>query len=125
MDQDVLTTCVGTVDEMKARIKDSARGPSDATARFTFTTIDDLLRTINANRLALLSVLLSAGALDARDWAHRVGRGAKSMNADAGVLVGCGLIERTDNGALLLPYREVRVVLRPPRTSIRCGLVRH
>jgi hypothetical protein len=35
---------------MKAHVKDSARGQSDAAASFTFTTIDDLLRTINANR---------------------------------------------------------------------------
>lgn len=109
MEQEVLTIAVATVDKVKASMKAAAHGQPDATARFTFTSSEDLLRTLNANRWALLSTLAGAGPLGVRELAHRLARDVTGVHSDAGVLVNCGLIERTDAGALLLPYREVRV----------------
>lgn len=109
MNNDILTIGVATVDEVKARMKVAACGQGDATARFTFTSGEDLLRTLNANRWGLLTALAGAGALGVRELARRVGRDVKGVHTDAGVLVDCGLIERTETGALLLPYHGVRV----------------
>jgi predicted transcriptional regulator len=43
--------------------------------------------------------------------ARRVGRDVDSVYADAETLVKCGLIDRSDDGKLHLPYDEVRVSL--------------
>jgi hypothetical protein len=58
---------------MKARVRDSARGQSDAAASFTFTTIDDLLRTINANRFLATQRVAWTFGWPPREWRALVG----------------------------------------------------
>lgn len=109
MNKHILTIGVATVAEVKARMHAAAHGQRDATPRFTFTTGEDLLRTLNANRWALLKALSGAGAVGVRELARRVGRDVKGVHTDAAALVACGLVDKTEAGALVFPYQGVRV----------------
>lgn len=109
MNENILTIGVASVAEVKARIKAAVRGQRDATPRFTFTSGADLLRTLNANRWGLLTALAGAGPIGVRELARRVGRDVKGVHTDATALVACGLIEKTESGALLFPYQGVHV----------------
>ena len=109
MKEDVLTISVESLDEVKARMKAAVRGQSDATARYTFTSSADLLRTLNPNRWGLIQAMVGAGPLGVRELARRVDRDVKGLHTDVVALVDCGLVEKTDNGALIFPYNAVRV----------------
>ena len=66
---------------------------------------------LNPNRWAIVKALTGAGPLGVRELARRVGRDVKGVHTDAQMLVKCGLIDKTDDGKLLLPYDQVRVEL--------------
>ncbi|MFZ7095179.1 transcriptional regulator [Luteimonas dalianensis] len=109
MNEDILTIGVASVAEVKARTKAAGRGKRDAMPRYTFTSGEDLLRTLNPNRWGLLAALAGAGPLGVRELARRVDRDVKGVHTDAAALVDCGLLERTEAGALLFPYQGVHV----------------
>jgi predicted transcriptional regulator len=109
MQQDILTIGVASLPEVRARMKAALRGQRDATPRFTFTSGEDLLRTLNPNRWNLLQAMAGAGELGVRELARRVGRDVKGVHTDATTLVACGLIDKADDGALHFPYSSVRV----------------
>lgn len=104
-----LTIDVASIASVKARMKAAVLGEGDATPRFTFTSGEDLLRTLNANRWRLLTALAGAGPLGVRELARRVDRDVKGVHTDANALVECGLIEKIENGALLFPYEGLHV----------------
>jgi predicted transcriptional regulator len=79
--------------------------------RYTFHSEEALLTTLNPNRWGILKALTGAGPLGMGEIARRVGRDVDSVHADAATLVKCGLIDRSDDGKLHLPYDEVRVSL--------------
>jgi len=109
MRQDILTIGVASLSEVKARMKAALRGQCDATARFTFASSEDLLRTLNPNRWGLLQAMAGAGSIGVRELARRVGRDVKGVHTDAAALVACGLIDKADDGALHFPYTGVHV----------------
>lgn len=109
MNEHILTIGVATLAEVKARMKAAGHGARDTTPRFTFTSSEDLLRTLNPNRWGLLQALAGAGELGVRELARRVDRDVKGVHTDAAALVDCGLLEKTDTGALLFPYTGVHV----------------
>ncbi|MCL2658776.1 MAG: transcriptional regulator [Betaproteobacteria bacterium] len=115
MDENVLTIGVASLAEVMARMKAQLRsGQRDATPRFTFTSSEDLLRTLNPNRWNLLQAMTGAGSLGVRELARRVNRDVKGVHTDTVALLACGLIDKTDNGALLFPYAGVRVEFEAP-----------
>ncbi len=109
MEKNILTIGVATIEEVKAQMKAAARGKGDAVPRFTFTSGEDLLRTLNANRWSLLEALAGTGPLGVRELARRVDRDVKGVHTDATALVDCGLLNKTEAGALHLPYDGVHV----------------
>jgi predicted transcriptional regulator len=109
MQEDILTIGVASVDEVKARAKAAARGQREAMARFTFTSGEDLLRTLSPNRWNLLQAMTGAGVLGVRELARRVGRDVKGVHTDAAALIACGLIDKAEGGALHFPYRGLHV----------------
>lgn len=109
MQEHTLTIGVATLDEVKARTKAAGRSAGTATPRYTFTSGEDLLRTLNANRWRLLQALAGSSPLGVRELARRVERDVKGVHTDATLLVECGLLERIEGGALLFPYDAVHV----------------
>lgn len=101
-----LTIEVASLDEAKATLKAAFRGAPQGCS-YTFQTASDLLTTLSANRWAILKALTGAGPLGVRELARRVGRDVKGVHTDTQALVNYGLIDKTSDGKLSLPYDEV------------------
>jgi len=84
-------------------------GKAEKEAHISFETFALMWKVLNANRWALLQAMCGAGVLGLRELARRVGRDVKSVHADTRVLLDAGVIDRTDDGKLLLPYQHIKV----------------
>jgi predicted transcriptional regulator len=109
MNDKQLTIDVSSVDEAKQRMKAAFRGQAAKTARYSFRSREDLLRTLSPNRWGLIEAMTGAGPLGVRELARRVKRDIKSVHTDAQTLVLCGLIDKADDGKLTFPYNAVQV----------------
>lgn len=109
MNEKMLTIDVATLDDVKQRLKATANGKADATPRYTFTSRESLLGTLTARRWALIEALIGAGPTGVRELARRVSRDIKGVHTDAQALVLCGLVNKTADGKLHLPFDAVRV----------------
>jgi predicted transcriptional regulator len=101
---------VADLDSVKERMRAAFHGQPQG-CRYTFRSEQRLLETLNPNRWAIVKALTGAGPLGVRELARRVGRDVKGVHTDAQALVKCGLIDKTEDGKLLLPYDQVRVEL--------------
>lgn len=101
---------VADLDTVKASLRAAFRGEPQG-FRYTFHSEEAILTTLNPNRWGILKALTGAGPLGMNEIARRVGRDVDSFHADAETMVKCGLIDRSDDGKLHLPYDEVRVSL--------------
>jgi len=82
-------------------------GQPETHAHISFETFELMWKVINANRWALLKAMCGAGELGVRELARRVQRDVKAVHTDTRVLLNAGVIDRTENGKLLFPYRYV------------------
>jgi predicted transcriptional regulator len=103
-----LTIGVSSIAETKRRMLAAFRGRPQG-CRYSFASREDLLRTLNPNRWAIIEALTGAGPLGVRELARRVGRDVKGVHTDAQALVLCGLIDKTKSGKLHFPYDAVHV----------------
>lgn len=101
---------VADLETVKANLNAAFRGEAQGCS-YTFLTESDLLSTLTANRWAIIKALTGAGPLGVRELARRVGRDVKGVHTDAHTLAQCGLIDKTAEGKLHLPYDEVRLEL--------------
>ncbi len=106
-----LTIEVSDLDAVKERMKAAFHGDQQG-CRYTFLSEEALLAMLNPNRWAILRTLTGSGPMGVRELARRVGRDVKGVHTDSQALAKCGLIDRTKDGKLHLPYDEVRVELR-------------
>ena len=67
-----------------------------------------LLRTLTPARWALLERLREAGPLSIYELAKRLGRDYKNVHTDVTALVKIGLIERSDDAQVRVPWDIVR-----------------
>jgi len=74
-----------------------------------FETIEHLWKVLGNKRLALLQAMCGAGALGLRELARKVGRDVKAVHNDTRLLLNAGVIDKTDDGKLLFPYRYVKL----------------
>ncbi|MEA1052673.1 transcriptional regulator [Lamprobacter modestohalophilus] len=103
-----LTIDVSSLDAAKERMRAAFAGKPQG-CRFTFLNEEALLAMLTPNRWRILKALTGAGPLGVRELARRVERDVKGVHTDAHVLAKCGLIDRTEDGKLLLPYDAVQV----------------
>lgn len=94
------------MDRVKATLRS---GKPDKYARITFPTAEDLARTMTPSRWTVIEAMTGAGALGVRELARRVGRDVKGVHNDANALVTAGVIERTEDGKYLFPFKRVKV----------------
>jgi len=74
-----------------------------------FETIELMWKVLGNKRLALLQAMCGAGALGLRELARKVGRDVKAVHNDTRLLLNSGVIDKTDDGKLLFPYRRVKL----------------
>jgi len=84
-------------------------GCAEAEARIAFATPELLWQVLTAKRWQLLRALCGAGPMSIRGAARRVGRDVKAVHGDVTALLNAGLLDRTENGAIVFRYEAVKV----------------
>jgi len=84
-------------------------GQPATTAYIGFATPELMWKILNANRQAILKAMTGAGPLGLRELARKLGRDVKAVHTDTRILLNAGVIDRTEDGKLLFPYRRVKM----------------
>jgi predicted transcriptional regulator len=74
---------------------------------FTFSSPAQLFSVLSPKRWELIERLQGLGAISLRGLARELGRDVKRVHEDAAVLLAWGLIERTDDRKLVVPYSVI------------------
>lgn len=81
-----------------------AQGP-----RYSFSSVQALMRTLGGKRFDLIQALSGAGPVTIREAARRVGRDVKAVHSDVQTLLACGVLDKTDDGKIQFPFEAVHV----------------
>jgi len=92
-------------------IRACQNGKPEKEAHISFETSDLMWRTITAKRWDILKAMAGAGVLGVRELARRLNRDVRAVHSDTRVLLNAGVIDKTDDGKLLFPYRRVKMQL--------------
>jgi predicted transcriptional regulator len=84
-------------------------GKGQKAARINFATPELLWKVLTAKRWELLKSLRGAGPVSIREAARRVGRDVKAVHTDVRALLVAGVLDRTEEGAIVFPYEAVKV----------------
>jgi len=76
-------------------------GTPATAARIGFATPELMWQILNARRWAILKAMTGAGPLALRD--------VKAVHTDTRILLRSGVIDRTEDGKLVFPYRHVKM----------------
>ncbi len=92
--------------ENLARAAEAARTgvPSDPVATFTFSSPAQLFSVISPKRWALIEHLQKIGPSSIRALARSLERDVKRVHEDVVALADWGIIERTDDGKVEVPF---------------------
>ena len=101
---DVASLSDALADAVLAMDTGTARKP-----RYSFSSPAALMRTLGGKRFDLIQSLSGVGPVTIREAARRVARDVKAVHGDVQVLLACGVIEKTADGKIELPYDAVHV----------------
>lgn len=104
----MVTIGVSSLDETMARARRAFRG-EDQGNFITFSSPELMWKTLTAKRWELIKSMAGAGPMSIREAARRVQRDVKSIYGDVRVLLEAGVLDRTDDGRVVLPYDEIHV----------------
>jgi predicted transcriptional regulator len=79
--------------------------------RLYFENLDMLLKALTTGRWVLLKVLRENGPMSVRSLANKLGRDYKNVHTDVGKLEYIGLIDRTEDGKIRVPWDVVEAKL--------------
>ncbi|WP_293907045.1 hypothetical protein [Phenylobacterium sp.] len=71
---------------------------------FTFSSPAQLFSVLSPRRWTLIERLQGLGAISLRGLARDLGRDVKRVHEDVAILLDWGLVERTDDRKLIVPY---------------------
>lgn len=91
-------------DVAKAMETGRAQGP-----RYSFSSPGALMKTLGGKRFDLIQALAGVGPVTIREAARRVGRDVKAVHGDVQTLLGCGVLDKTEDGRIEFPHRAVHV----------------
>jgi predicted transcriptional regulator len=93
-----------------ARLMDAGREDELEQAEFRmFASVELLWKTLTENRWRIIGKMAGAGPLGLREISRRAGRDVKGVHTDLAALAKAGVIDRTENGKYLFPYKTVKV----------------
>ena len=75
---------------------------------FDFETPAALFRVLTPKRWDLIECLQKNGPLGVRPLARALGRGVHRVHDDAAALIEVGIVEKTGDGKLVVPFSEIR-----------------
>ena len=92
--------------ESLARAAEAARTgiPSDPVATFTFSSPAQLFSVLSPKRWELIEHLQKLGPSSIRALARSLGRDVKRVHEDVVALADWGIIDRTDDGKIEVPF---------------------
>jgi len=106
---DSLNTAKGFVDAWKR----AERGEKVETEeRLCFENLETLLKTLTSGRWVLLKTLRTNGPMSVRSLANELSRDYKNVHTDVRRLEGIGLIDRTDDDKIEVPWDILEAKLR-------------
>jgi predicted transcriptional regulator len=101
---------VETQSDLTRRILATAHGQRKAgDDRISFENVSDLWRVLAPKRMEIVRVMSGAGPLTIREVARRVDRDFKGVHSDVTLLLGAGILDRTECGGVEFPYDRVHV----------------
>jgi len=83
-------------------------GMPETAARLDFKSLDAAWSLLTAKRRAILQAMAGQGPLSIREVARRVGRDVHAVHNDVRALHLSGVIDRTEDGRMILPYGVIR-----------------
>jgi predicted transcriptional regulator len=83
-------------------------GKAEKAARLDFVNLDDAWKILSDKRRAILQVMAGQGELTIREIARRVERDVRAVHSDVQVLLRSGVIDRTDDGRVTLPFKTIK-----------------
>ncbi len=75
---------------------------------FDFESPAALFRVLTPKRWELIECLQESGSLGVRALARALGRDVKRVHEDAAAMMAIGLVEKTEDGKLSVPFGEIR-----------------
>jgi predicted transcriptional regulator len=93
--------------EAGAAFADVWRKGKPAPDLFTFSSPAQLFSVLSPRRWALIERLQRIGAVSLRGLARDLGRDVKRVHEDVAILLDWGLIERTDDRKIIVPYSVI------------------
>jgi len=90
-----------------AAFVDAWRTGTSGSDLFTFSSPAQLFSVLSPKRWELIERLQAAGPISVRGLARELDRDVKRVHADAMVLLEWGLVERTEDRKLVVPYSVI------------------
>lgn len=110
MDEKTLTIGIDSLDVIKNRTNQILKGRGRGnTPRYSFLSINDLKKTLTADRLKLLRALAGDCPQEVINIARKLEQDMDSTLSDAKALVLCGLLYEGSDGRFLFPYQNIRL----------------
>ncbi len=100
----------GAVRSARAQLEASRRGVSPD-FRLSFESTRTLFSELTPARVDLLDTLRRVGPCSVYALAKAADRNYSNVHSDAGRLEELGLIERTDDGSVSVPYESVEILV--------------
>lgn len=75
---------------------------------FDFESAAALFRILTPKRWDLIECLQKTGPLGVRALARTLGRDVRRVHDDASVMIEVGMVEKTSDGKLTVPFSEIR-----------------
>jgi predicted transcriptional regulator len=84
-------------------------GKPEAAARLDFESLDGAWKLLNTKRWALLRMMAGQDPLAIREIARRIDRDVRAVHSDVRALHLSGVIDKTPEGKMILPYDVIRL----------------
>jgi predicted transcriptional regulator len=91
--------------DMAKRLDKGERVPEPAS--LSFESMELLLKVLTPNRWTLLRTLRANGPCSIRALSHLLERDYRGVHADVMALLDAGLIERSDDGKIAVPWSRI------------------
>jgi len=84
-------------------------GKPEQAAHYNFESMEAAWELLNARRFAILKIMAGQGPFSIREIARRAGRDVRGVHSDVRLLYHSGIIDKTPDGRMILPYEVIRL----------------
>jgi predicted transcriptional regulator len=84
-------------------------GKPETAARLDFESLEGAWNLLSPRRWTILRTMAGQGPLGIREIARRVGRDVRAVHSDVRALHLSGVIDKTPEGKMILPYDVIRL----------------